>query len=164
MPTPDFIRELRTAIGHQLLPVTGVSAVVFDDDGRILLNRRADNGLWAVPSGICDPGEQPAFGIVREVWEETAVDIAVELLCSVRTEPRMTCPNGDVIQAVDHCFLARAVGGVARVNDDESLDVGWFAPDALPELGPHNLGRIKRALSGERETWFARLDEADAGY
>lgn len=59
MPTPEFIRKIRETVGHQLLLLPGVSAVVFDDDGRVLLGRRADTGKWAVLAGIPEPGSSP---------------------------------------------------------------------------------------------------------
>ncbi|MCZ9341240.1 NUDIX hydrolase, partial [Streptomyces sp. TRM76130] len=52
MPTPDFIRTLRATAGHQLLWLPGVTALVFDDDGRVLLNRRSDTRRWSVIGGI----------------------------------------------------------------------------------------------------------------
>ena len=61
MATPEFILQLRASAGHQLLFLPGVSAVVLDDDGRILLGRRSDSGRWSVLSGIPEPGEQPAL-------------------------------------------------------------------------------------------------------
>ncbi|MFF3144390.1 hypothetical protein ACFVRU_22365, partial [Streptomyces sp. NPDC057927] len=61
--------------------------------------------------------------------------------------------NGDTCQYMDTTFRCRAVGGEARVNDDESLDVGWFAVDALPELNEFGMFRIKQALS-DAPTWF----------
>ncbi|WP_143669250.1 NUDIX domain-containing protein, partial [Streptomyces rochei] len=59
MATPDFIRDLRTTAGHQLLWLPGVTAVVFDEEGRVLLCRRSDNGRWSLIGGIPEPGEQP---------------------------------------------------------------------------------------------------------
>ncbi|MGY0056170.1 NUDIX hydrolase [Streptomyces sp. LZ34] len=153
MPTPDFIRELRATAGHQLLFLPGASAVVLDDEDRVLLGRRADNGRWALPSGIPEPGEQPATTVVREVYEETAVRCVPERIVLVHTAEPVTYPNKDVCQFVDICFRCRAVGGEARVNDEESLEVGWFALDALPELDEYALTRIKRALE-DGPTWF----------
>ncbi|MFF4255439.1 NUDIX domain-containing protein [Streptomyces sp. NPDC001663] len=153
MPTPDFIHEIRAAAGHQLLWLPGVSAVVFDDEGRVLLGQRADNHKWALISGIPDPGEQPAVAIAREVEEETGVRVAVERLVAVRSGRQVTYPNGDVCQFMDICFRCRALGGEARVNDDESLAVGWFALDELPEMTDYHHFRIKQALSDE-PTWF----------
>ncbi|MDG9701067.1 NUDIX domain-containing protein [Streptomyces sp. DH37] len=153
MATPDFIRELRAGVGRRLLFLPGVSAVVFDDEGRVLLGRRADTGHWSVIGGIPEPGEQPADAAVREVYEETAVRVVPERLVLVQTLAPVRYPNGDVCQFVDMSFRCRAVGGRARVNDEESLEVGWFAPDALPPLEEFALTRIKRA-EDDGPTWF----------
>lgn len=112
----------------------GVTAVVLDADERVLLGRRTDTGRWALISGIVEPGEQPAHAIVREILEETGVDARVERLSSVwSTEPTVIPRNGDRVQFLDLTFRCRYVGGEARVADDESSAVGWFALDDLPE-------------------------------
>ncbi|MFD0056226.1 NUDIX hydrolase [Streptomyces sp. NPDC005047] len=153
MATPDFIRDLRATAGQQLLWLPGVTAVVFDDEGRVLLGRRSDNGRWSLIGGIPEPGEQPAACAMREVEEETAVRCVVERMVVVQALSPVTYDNGDVCQFMDVTFRCRAVGGEARVNDDESLEVGWFAVDALPELGEFGQLRIKQALS-DAPTWF----------
>ncbi|WP_432002001.1 NUDIX hydrolase [Streptomyces sioyaensis] len=158
MATPDFIRDLRTSIGRQLLWLPGVSAVVFDDRGRVLLGKRADTGGWSVIGGIPEPGEQPAATAVREVYEETAVRVVPEAVVLIETMPPTHYPNGDVCQFMDVTLRCRAIGGEARVNDDESLEVGWFAVDALPELKEYALTRIKRALEAG-PTWFQGMGE-----
>ncbi|MFF8606700.1 NUDIX domain-containing protein [Streptomyces sp. NPDC015346] len=154
MGTPDFIRELRASAGHQLLFLPGVSAVVFDDRGRVLLGRRADNGLWSIIAGIVEPGEQPAACAVREVYEETAVRVEAERVVIVQTLSKpIVYPNGDQCQFMDVCFRCRVVGGEARVNDEESTDVGWFDVDDLPEMNRFSHFRIEQALADE-PTWF----------
>lgn len=156
MPTPDFIREIRASAGHQLLWLPGVTTVVFDDEGRVLLGQRSDNHRWALISGIPEPGEQPALCAVREVYEETAVRVEVERVVMVAAGERVTYTNGDVCQFMDTTFRCRAIGGEARVNDDESLQVGWFAVDALPKLQDDAIIRIKQALLDE-PTWFESM-------
>jgi 8-oxo-dGTP pyrophosphatase MutT (NUDIX family) len=153
MPISPYIRTLRKDVGHGLLLLPGVTAVVFDDAGRVLLGERADNGQWALIAGVMDPGEQPAETIVREVYEETAVHVVPERITSVLTQPPNTYPNGDVTEYVDITFRCRAIGGEARVNDDESLAVGWFALDDLPPIQPLTRSRIEWAL--QPRTWFA---------
>ncbi|GHJ42298.1 NUDIX domain-containing protein [Streptomyces sp. TS71-3] len=153
MATPDFIRTLRATAGHQLLWLPGVTAIVFDDDGRVLLGRRSDNRKWSVIGGIPDPGEQPAACAVREVYEETAVHCVPERIALVQALKPVTYLNGDHCQFMDITFRCRAVGGQARVNDDESVEVGWFPVDALPELHETGLFRIKQAMA-EAPTWF----------
>ncbi len=155
MPVPEFITELRAMVGHHPLWLSGVSAVVVHDDGRVLLGRRSDTGAWAVPSGILEPGEQPAEAVVREVAEETGVTARVERLVAVRSETEpVRYPNGDVCQYLDLAFLCRWVAGEPRVGDDESTEVAWFSPDALPPLPPTQLERVRRALDPPREPWL----------
>ena len=157
MPVPDFILQLRKLIGHHPLWLPGVTALVEDDDGRLLLGQRADVGLWALISGIPDPGEEMAAAIVREVREETGVSVAVQDLIAIWSTEEITYPNGDVTQYVTHLFRCRPVGGTAHVADDESLAVGWFAPDELPEPITSAVAHA-RALAAEQartgRTWF----------
>jgi ADP-ribose pyrophosphatase YjhB (NUDIX family) len=148
VPIPDFVRRLRERVGGDELWLPGVSGVVVDDAGRLLLGRRTDNGLWAVVSGILEPGEQPALAIVREAMEETGVVVEVLALTILRSELPIRYPNGDQARYLDMCFWCRAVGGEARVGDDESTEVAWFAPDALPaDLTASSAERIARTLA-----------------
>ncbi|MEU6670959.1 NUDIX domain-containing protein [Streptomyces sp. NPDC046727] len=153
MAIPEFLRALRVSAGRQLLWLPGVTAIVFDDEGRVLLGRRTDTRKWAVIGGIPEPGEQPAACAVREVFEETAVHCVAERVVLVQALEPVTYPNGDICQYMDITIRCRAVGGEARVNDDESLEVGWFEVDALPELHEFALFRIKQSMS-EEPTWF----------
>jgi 8-oxo-dGTP pyrophosphatase MutT (NUDIX family) len=153
MPISPYVRGLRERVGHGLLLLPGVTAVVFDDAGRVLLGERSDNGQWALIAGVMDPGEQPAETIVREVYEETAVHVVPERITSVLTQPTTVYPNGDRCEYVDITFRCRAIGGEARVNDDESLAVGWFALDDLPPIADLVRHRIECALTPG--TWFA---------
>ncbi|MET8976616.1 NUDIX domain-containing protein [Streptomyces sp. NPDC004539] len=155
MATPDFIRAIRASAGHQLLWLPGVTAIVFDDEGRVLLGRRSDTGEWSVVGGIPEPGEQPAVCAVREVHEETAVHCVAERVVLVQALEEHTYPNGDVVQFMDITIRCRATGGEARVNDDESLEVGWFAPDELPPgLPEFAVARIKQAQAEDGPAWF----------
>jgi 8-oxo-dGTP pyrophosphatase MutT (NUDIX family) len=156
MPIPEFVRELRAVVGAQhLLWLPSVNAIVIDDADRVLLHRRSDDGAWSVLSGILDPGEEPAAGVVREVQEETGVQVIPEAITSVTVSPPLTHGNGDCSQYLEVCFRCRPVAGEARVNDDESLEVGWFALDGLPPLRDRCRLRINQALD-QSGAWFAR--------
>ncbi|MFF3832904.1 NUDIX domain-containing protein [Streptomyces sp. NPDC002458] len=159
MGTPDFIRDIRATAGHQLLLLPGVTAVVFDDDGRVLLGRRSDTGEWLVIGGIGEPGEEPAVTAEREVYEETAVHCVAERVVLTQALKPVQYANGDRCQYLDITFRCRATGGEARVNDDESLEVAWFEVDALPPLSEFALFRIKQSLT-DGPTWFARTPQA----
>ncbi|WP_371477947.1 NUDIX domain-containing protein [Kitasatospora sp. NBC_00315] len=154
MAIPQFLADLRSVVGDRLLWLSGVAAVIVDDDGRVLLGQRADDGHWSLIGGILDPGEQPADGLVREVEEEAGVVVRPELLASVTVSPEVVFDNGDRCQFLELTFRCRWVSGEARVNDDESLDIRWFAPDALPELSPRILNRLTQALECRGETAF----------
>lgn len=160
MATPEFILRLREKIGHDLLWLIGVTAYVEDGEGRVLLGRRADTGEWALVYGINEPGEEPADTVAREVLEETGVDVVPTDLVHVQAAHHETVyANGDRTQYLDLMFVCRlAEGGSAepRVADDESLAVGWFAPDALPEpLAASTVQRLA-ALAAWREAGASR--------
>jgi ADP-ribose pyrophosphatase YjhB (NUDIX family) len=162
MTTPKFILELREKIGHDLLWLTGITGVVLDDAGQVLLVRRADNGRWSLVAGILEPGEQPAVGLLREIQEETAVEAEIERLVSIDSMPPSSYPNGDQVQFLDLCFRCRPTGGEPRVNDDESLDVRWWPVDDLPPLAPREQAAIQNALSPDSMPIFA-TDRATDG-
>ena len=144
MPLPEHVRRLREKIGTDLLLLPAVAAVVVRDDGRVLLGQRSDNGRWAVVGGILEPEEPLADALVREVYEETAVHCRPVRISGVYLSPIVAYPaTGDLAQYVVTTFRADYVSGDARVNDDESLAVEWFAPDALP-LGPDGLSPAHR--------------------
>ena len=136
MPTPQFILDMRAQVGHEPLWLPGVTAVVLDDDGQVLLVRRADNGLWTLVTGCLEPGEQPAAGALREVAEETAVTAVAERIVSVAALPLTVYGNGDQVHWLDVTLLCRATSGDAQVNDDESVEVGWFRLNELPASLP----------------------------
>lgn len=160
MPTPEFILELRAKIGHDLLWLPGITAVVLDADHRVLLVRRADDGRWTLVAGILEPGEQPAIGIVREIYEETGVEAQVERLVRIESVEPSAYPNGDRVQYLDLAFRCRPIGGEAGVNDDESTEVGWFHLDALPEIPAREARCIANALSADPTPWFALPEPA----
>jgi ADP-ribose pyrophosphatase YjhB (NUDIX family) len=153
MAVPEYIAGLRKHVGTGLLWLPSVSAVVVNDAGEVLLAKRSDTGNWSVVSGFADPGEQPAAAVVREVREETGVEVVPERISSVRAHP-MTYPNGDRCQFMNVAFRCRPVGGTARVNDDESVAVGWFRPDALPDVDEHGGACLAHGLKATAEAWF----------
>ena len=103
MPISPYIAGLRARVGHDLLMLPGVSAVVRNDRGQILLGRRSDDGSWGLPAGAIDPGEQPADAVVREIYEETGVVAEIERIGGVALN-RAIYPNGDVCDYLDVWF------------------------------------------------------------
>jgi mutator protein MutT len=159
MPMSAYMREMRDKIGTDLLMMIGASAVVINAQGEVLLHRRSDNGRWSLPGGAIDPGEQPADAVVREVFEETGVQVLPIRLIGVYGGPDLyfTYPDGNQIAITSVAFLCRPTGGEPRINDDESLEVRYFATGALPDsLLPIHVQRIRHALDDQPQAYFKR--------
>ena len=113
----------------------GVCAVIFDEAGRVLLERRSDCGWWCLPGGSLDPGETLAQGAVREAKEETGLDIEIAGFLGVFSDPKRRVvrypSNGDLRHLVDVVCIARPLGGELAASS-ESLAVSWFAPAEIP--------------------------------
>ncbi|MFD8666290.1 NUDIX domain-containing protein [Streptomyces microflavus] len=133
-----------------------MNAVVQREDGRVLLHRRSDTGEWSLLSGILEPGESPAAGVVREVREEAGLRVVPERLAGVTVSLRVRHPNGDLAQYMELLFLCRLAvdGQEAHAADDETSEVGWFAMDALPAMRKSVHERLGLALAGQPEAWF----------
>lgn len=157
MSIPLFIQTLRKKIGHDYLLLPGLVAVVFDEQGRVLLNQRSDSHQWALISGIMEPGEQPETAIARECLEETGVEIRVDQIVDVFTSPVFTHKNGDIAQYLTVVYRCTRLAGEPLVGDDESLDVRFFGLDALPPLR-EDLGRALAKAVEQRDGVQAGFD------
>lgn len=113
----------------------GVAAVIFDGVA-VLLQRRDDNGKWGLPGGGVEPGESVHAAIVREVREETGLAVEPVRLIGVYSDPAnhqvVTYPDGNVIHYVSSVFECVVRGGTLTCGD-ESLELGFFSVDALPD-------------------------------
>ena len=120
------------------------------------------SGVWSAASS--SRASSRRAGLLREIEEETGVVARIEALAGVWTQPEVTYPNGDRAQYLDLCFLARHVSGQARVNDDESTEVGWFAVDDLPDgLADNSRRKLATALAFAGRARFVGDGEGD-GY
>ncbi|MBX3081555.1 MAG: NUDIX domain-containing protein [Anaerolineae bacterium] len=155
MPISEYLRNIRAKIGHDYVFMPGVAAVVFNHEGKILLQRSRDSGLWGIIGGTPDPGEPPAEAAVREIYEETSVRARVDRLVGVFTEVHTHYPNGDIVQYVGIVFVCHAVEGEPRINDDESHAVGFYDPNTLPDdlLARHRF-YIELAIQNRREAYY----------
>ncbi len=127
--------------------VPAASAVIVDQDGRILVHRRTDNELWSIPGGGMEIGESIAETVVREVEEETGLKVEPERLVGIYTNPRhVTAYNdGEVRQQFSICFACRIVGGQLLDQADESLEVGFFSPEQIEDMPMHPSIRLRIA-------------------
>lgn len=137
MTRRDYQNDPDAPAPNSLVPAASV--VVVDGAGRVLLQRRVDNGMWALPGGKMELGESLAGCGVRETKEETGIDIEIVGIVGTYTDPGhvFAYDDGEVRQEFSICLLGRPVGGSIAVSD-ESTEVAWFAPeeiDGLPMVG-----------------------------
>jgi 8-oxo-dGTP pyrophosphatase MutT (NUDIX family) len=124
--------------------VPAVTAVVEDDQGRVLLIHRVDNGRWALPGGQVEVGERIADTVVREVHEETGIDVEVVGLAGIYSDPKhvIAYDDGEVRQQFALSFQARPIGGSLR-GSDEGSEVRWLFPSELDQLDIHPSMRLR---------------------
>lgn len=130
-----YIRDIRKKIGHDPLMFVGASVILINPRGGVLLQRRADNGLWGYHGGCTELYERVEDAARRELKEETGLTAGEMTLFGVFSGPEMafTYPNGDQASIVDVVFLCADYTGDIRPQQDEVAELRWFAPDALPE-------------------------------
>jgi 8-oxo-dGTP diphosphatase len=133
VPISPYLRAVRAHVGTMRLLLPSVSAHVFDADGRMLLVRQRDGGVWSTPGGLVEPDERPADAVVREAWEETGLLVRPERVVGVFGGPECVVryAHGDEAQYVIVAFACAVVGGAPRPDGEETEAVRyWSAGEA----------------------------------
>ncbi|HZC99883.1 MAG TPA: NUDIX domain-containing protein [Actinomycetes bacterium] len=138
----DYYDDPNAPAANSLVP--GGSAIVTNQAGEILLQRRADNQRWALPGGTMDIGETLAQAIIREVREETGLEVEPERIVGIYSDPKhvFAYDDGEVRQEFNICLACRIVGGQVRVSE-ESLEVRFFDLAEVERLDMHLSIRLR---------------------
>lgn len=133
MARRDFEDDPNAPEPNSLVPAA--STIVVNGEGRVLLQRRTDNGMWALPGGAMNLGESLSDCAVRETREETGLTVEVTGIVGTYSNPGhvFAYDDGEVRQEFSVCLLARPVSGTLAVSD-ESHEVQWFHPDEVDGL------------------------------
>ncbi|MDY7039540.1 MAG: NUDIX domain-containing protein [Chloroflexota bacterium] len=154
----DYFARLRRCVGHDPLLHPAAAACIRDDQGRILLVRRSDGvNLWSFPGGAMEMGERADEAAVREVREETGLEVRPVALIGVYSSPdyAITYPNGDQVQPVIVFFECRVVGGRLQPDMEETLEVHYFGPDdELPSMYPCCVDKARDAFAFNGRAFF----------
>jgi ADP-ribose pyrophosphatase YjhB (NUDIX family) len=139
-------------IGRSADVFVACSAALFDADRRkVLLTRRADNGRWCLPGGHFEPGEDVTEACVREMREETGLEVRVTRLIGVYSSPNTVLDYGGRgrFQVVALNFEVEAIGGRLGLSD-ETTEAGYFTVEEIAglDLVEHHRPRIADAFAG----------------
>jgi ADP-ribose pyrophosphatase YjhB (NUDIX family) len=146
MALSEYVRRLRERVGHDLLLLPGTAAVVRDAQGRVLLQRRRDDGLWDLPGGASDAGDSPSEAVVRKVREETGLEVRPLRLLGVfgGRHERARYPNGDEAEFTTIVFECEIVGGELRPEEGEADALRFHPGESPPPMrgryGPRVIG------------------------
>jgi 8-oxo-dGTP diphosphatase len=130
----SYIEWLRARIGHRKTLIVYGSVILRDQRQRVLLQRRTDNGLWGLPGGILEPGEDILACARRELYEETGLEAGALRLTGVYSDPRydVVYPNGDQVQQYTVCFEGPWSGGKMRRDPAETSDLAFCNVAEIP--------------------------------
>lgn len=152
--------KLRALAGdEEVLIMVGARCLLRDELGRILLIRRSDNGMWAVPAGGMELGDSVRECATREVHEETGLTTTKLTPITILSGADSTETNtwGHTYQFHITVFLATEWTGELVTQTDETTGAGWFHPDQLP--APHTAS-VETSLHLLKE--YDRTGEFDA--
>lgn len=150
-----YIMELRKIVGHRklLMPGAGVFPI---KDGKVLLQRRKDNGLWADHGGSVELSERVEDAVRREMQEETGLTPGKLEFLGIYSGPEMdyVYPNGDQVSIIGMYFTCTDFFGTVHLQADEVTELEWFALDDLPreeEVSPMSRQPLLDAAKKYRE-------------
>jgi len=158
MPMSPYVARLRACVGHDLLMLPAAGACIRDEQGRVLILKRGEEeNLWSVPGGGMEPGESLRQAVVREVREETGLEVEPVALIGVYSSPEyvFTYPNGDRVQPMISFFECHVVGGTLQPDMQEIVDARWVGPDdELPPLMKCCLAKVRDAFAFHDRAFF----------
>ncbi len=134
MENKNYILYLRQMVGDKKVMLNACSVVIVNDINEVLLQKRSDNLLWGLPGGLMELDEPIEDCAIREVKEETNLDIVLTKFLGVFNNPLMRWRESDEARVISFSFVGRVVGGSLQINDSESLEFAYFAFDKLPKI------------------------------
>lgn len=147
-----YIMDLRKLVGHRPLLQVGASVILVDEEGRILLQKRKDNHLWAYHGGSVELDEDTEAAARRELYEETGIIAEDMKLFGVFSGPQThyVYPNGDEVSNVDVVYICRKWSGSLKGQESEVEELKFFSPEDVPGddmLFPCNIPALRRFIS-----------------
>ncbi|WP_152393055.1 NUDIX hydrolase [Paenibacillus guangzhouensis] len=130
----DYIKWIRSKVGNEMIILNFAGAIVTNEEGQILLQRRRDKNAWGFPGGAMEIGESADETAKREVEEETGLRINIEELIGIYSKYFDEYPNGDQAQTIAFVYKGNISGGEIIKENEESIELKFFNKDEVPEL------------------------------
>lgn len=151
----DYIHELRKITGPRKLILNCAGALIIRD-GKILFQRRTDNGKWGLIGGLLEMNETYQEAALREIREETGLEVKLDSFLGIFHNHNMVWGNGDAAHVIAAMFTASIVSGEPRI-DEESYELRFFSKDEIPELfAQDQIAALDAFFSGVR---YPLMDE-----
>lgn len=130
----DYIKWLRNKVGHEKVILVFAGGCVFDESNRVLVQKRGDSNKWGFPGGAIEIGETPEEAAIRELKEETGLDVAIDSLIGIYTDSDMKYPNGDEAHSICIVYKLKVLSGELTCDNEETIELKYFDVDKLPEM------------------------------
>lgn len=131
----SYIKRLRKKIGNEPIVYPGIRAIIENENKEVLLVKRNQFEFWGLPAGGIEIGESIEDCLIREVKEETGLNIKSFKVIGIASNPMIETvkyPNGDIIQALSIVFHSDEWEGVLKPDEDEIGNLGFFKIDKIP--------------------------------
>ena len=128
----NYIKRVRKSLGSQKIILNCAIGIVEKDD-KILFQHRSDNNKWGLVGGLLEMNETYLEAAIREIKEETGLDVKAKYFLGIYHNHNMEWSNGDKAHTIGAFFVFEIVGGSLRI-DEESLELKFFGKDEIPEL------------------------------
>ncbi|MBN8210924.1 NUDIX domain-containing protein [Bacillus sp. NTK071] len=131
----DYIQRLRSLVGNEKVIMVVSGAFIFDEENRVLMQKRTDNGQWGFPGGFMELGESVVDTAKREVYEETGLILNELELFGIYSGPKYdkTFSNGDQVALVLISFISKKYSGDLIESNEESIHNKFYSLKELPK-------------------------------
>lgn len=131
----DYIKWIRNKVGHDIVILNFTGACITNENGELLLQRRSRNDeIWGLPGGCIEIGESVKEAAIREIKEETGLEVSIDYLLGIYSKYFTEYPNGDKAQSICHLFKASICGGELYIDNYETFDLKFFSKEEIPRL------------------------------
>lgn len=131
----DYIKWIRSKVNNDTIILNFSGACITNENGELLLQKRSDSeDIWGLPGGAVEIGESIEESAIREVKEETGLDIKIDYLVGVYSKYFTKYPNGDKAQCICYSFKGSILGGNLYIDKCETFDLKFFSKDELPQI------------------------------